>query len=187
VRGGVPVTTVTRTLVDLGAVMSFPRVESALDDALLRDLVSLRSLGDALERLGGSGRRGVATLRSLLLQRDPVCAPTESQLESSVLRLLRSAGLPLPRCQYVVELGSGRSVRIDFAYPHIRLGIEADGRRWHSSAADTSRDRVRKNLLLGAGWRILHFGWAEVRERPELIVDTVARALKGAAARSLSS
>jgi predicted transcriptional regulator of viral defense system len=96
----IPVTNVSRTLLDLGAVAGREIVEAALDDALRRRLTSLERLVTRLEDLGGKGRRGAAVLRSLLEERDPKNAPPESVLEARLIGLLRRARLPEPARQF---------------------------------------------------------------------------------------
>jgi very-short-patch-repair endonuclease len=70
-------------------------------------------------------------------------------------------------------------VRLDLAYPTLRLGIEADGRRWHGGVADFERGRIRSNLLVHLGWRVLQFTWADVTRRPAQVAASVARELSG--------
>lgn len=171
-RSGIPVTTPARTLLDLGAVVPPETVEHALEDALLRRLVGFELLTRTLERLAGPGRRGAAVLRKLVEERDPATAPTQSVLEDRLLRELRRAGLPEPVRQY--EVGG---VRLDLAYPAVRLGIEADSRIWHGGRDDEQRNSRKANVLVAHGWRVLHFTWADVRWRPESAVEAVAREL----------
>jgi very-short-patch-repair endonuclease len=159
-RHGIPVTTVARTLIDLGHVASPRAVERALEDSLRRRLTTVARVNDALAREGGRGRRGAATLGRILRER--AGAPTESELERRLLALLRDAGLPPPRCQHLVRLPGGALARLDFAYPDAMLGIEADGYRWHSGREAWSDDRTRTNGLVGVGWRILHTTWTDV-------------------------
>ncbi|MDQ3641591.1 MAG: type IV toxin-antitoxin system AbiEi family antitoxin domain-containing protein [Actinomycetota bacterium] len=168
----IPVMTPARTLFDLGTVVAVEGVESALEDALMRRLVTLELLGRTLSRLGGPGRRGARVLRGLVEERDPATAPTQSVLEDGLLRVLRHGGLPEPVRQYEVD-----GVRLDFAYPHLRLGIEADSRIWHGGRLDVQRNSHKGNVLVARGWRVLHFTWADVRRRPASIVDAVAREL----------
>ena len=168
----IPVTTPARTLLDLGAVLEVEGVESALEDALMRRLVTFELLGRTLSRLGGPGRRGAGVLRGLIEERDPATAPTQSVLEDGLMRVLRQGGLPEPVGQY--EVGG---VRLDFAYPHLRLGIEADSRIWHGGRLDVQRNSDKGNVLVARGWRVLHFTWGDVRRRPGYIVDAVAREL----------
>ena len=89
-----------------------------------------------------------------------------------MLRVLRQSGLPEPVRQY--EVGG---VRLDSAYPHLRLGIEADSRIWHGGRVDVQRNSDKGNVLVAPGWRVLHFTWGDVRRRPASIVDAVAREL----------
>ena len=171
-RSRVPVTTPARTLVDLGAVAPRHVVESALEDALMRRLVSFDLLARTLKRLGGSGRNGAGVLRELVEERDPATAPTQSVLEDALLRVLRKGGLPEPVRQHEVA-----GVRLDFAYPHLRLGIEADSRTWHGGRLDVERNSRKANVLVAHGWRVLHFTWGDVRRRPAYLVGEVAREL----------
>ena len=156
----VPVTAPARTLLDLGAVAGRAVVESALEDALMRRLVTLELLRRTLDRLGGPGRSGAGVLRELVDERDPATAPTQSVLEDRLLDELRRAGLPEPVRQYDVA-----GVRLDFAYPERGLGIEADSRIWHGGRSDVQRNSDKANLLVAHGWRVLHFTWADVRHR----------------------
>ncbi|MDQ3898758.1 MAG: type IV toxin-antitoxin system AbiEi family antitoxin domain-containing protein [Actinomycetota bacterium] len=168
----IPVTTPARTLLDLGAVVPTAAVESALEDALMRRLVSLALLARTIERLGGPGRNGAGVLRGLVEERDPATAPTRSRLEDELLRVLRQGGLPEPVRQHEVA-----GVRLDFAYPAIRLAIEADSRTWHGGRLDVQRNSDKGNVLLARGWRVLHFTWGDVRRRAGYVVDCVAREL----------
>ena len=171
-RVRIPVTSPARTLLDLGAVVPAEVVEAALEDALMRRLVSFELVRRTIERLGGPGRNGAGVLRRLVEERDPATAPTQSVLEDTLLRVLRRGGLPEPVPQY--EVGG---VRLDFAFPHLRLGVEADSRIWHGGRRDVQRNSDKANLLVARGWRVLHFTWGDVRRRPEYVVDAVAREL----------
>jgi very-short-patch-repair endonuclease len=173
----IPVTTPARTLLDLGAVAP-ELVEPAMEDALFRGLVTLSSLRRALERVGVQGRDGTAVLRDLVDRRARGTAPTESPLEDALVALLRRHRLPEPVRQHPVDLGNGRTARVDLAYPAARLVIEADGRRWHSGRADFESDRERGNLLAARGWTVLRFGWDDVRRRGDQVVDAVQRVLE---------
>lgn len=170
------VTAPARTLLDLGAVVPVGVVESALEDALMRRLVTFALLAATLERLGGPGRNGAGVLRALVEERDPATAPTESMLEDELFRVLLRGGLPEPVRQYEVA-----GVRLDGAYPDIRLGIEADSRIWHGGRLDVQRNSDKGNVLVAQGWRVLHFTAGDVRRRPSYVVGSVARELAWAA------
>ncbi len=166
-RRGIPVTAPARTPLDLAGVVDLDELGPALEDAVLPRLAPFPMLRCTLERLGCSRRRGAASLPAVLDARDPRAAPTESVLEDALVRVLRRAGLPEPVRQHRV----GR-VRLDLAYPDVRLGIEADSRGWHGGGSDVQRNSS-KRLLVGAGRRVLHFTWSDVRTRPAYVVATV--------------
>ncbi len=65
-------------------------------------------------------------------------------------------------------------MRLDFAYPVERLGLELDGRRWHASRADRERDRSKANLLGALGWRLLRFDWSDVHDHGDEVLRLVA-------------
>lgn len=173
--GRMSVTTPTRTLIDLGAVVDEETVEIALDCALRRGMTSIPRLRRRIADLSARGRRGVPVLRDLVADRDPVARGPESALETRtrrVLRILRRAHIPLPVCQFIVG-----PYRVDFAYPAKKIAIEADSYGCHSSKAAWARDLARRNYLTARGWLVLHFTWDQVTRHPEEVVAEVRRAL----------
>jgi very-short-patch-repair endonuclease len=97
------------------------------------------------------------------------------------LSVLRSWNLPEPVRQVDVG-GSDWIGRVDFSYPHARLLIELDGRRYHSTALDLESDRLRDNRLMAEGWRVMRVTWAQLEDAPERAVALIRRALKPTAA-----
>jgi len=168
--GPIPITRPARTLLDLAAVEP-ALVEGALDDALVRGLTTLGSVDRMLGRYAGRGRAGTALLTELLAKRSAGQAPTESPLEDRLVRLFRRHGLPEPVRQHEVALPDGKVVRIDLAYPDVKLGIEADGRVWHSGRADFTRDRQRANGLAGIGWSLLRYGHADLGRGRSVVTE----------------
>jgi restriction endonuclease-like protein/putative AbiEi antitoxin of type IV toxin-antitoxin system len=172
-NGPIPVTTPTRTLADLCGVLGRDDVEPALDDALRRGLTSLPRLRWDAERLGGRGRTGAGLLAELLRERQQGWRPPASRLESRVAGLLRKAGLPPPVPQYQIRYRGRLLARVDFAYPEMKLAIEADGYRHHSGRIAWQRDRIRRNALTSRGWRILHVTWQDLEARPGEVVAEI--------------
>ena len=100
---------------------------------------------------------------------------SESELESSVIRVLRSASIGLPERQVVVEWD--RCHRLDFLYPAHNLIVEVDGRKWHSSKERFLADRHRDNAATLDGKRVIRLTWEDVAGNGPYVVATVSRAL----------
>jgi len=178
---GIPLTTIQRTLLDLGAVTDVPVVRQATQDAVIRNLVQPEDLLCVLERVGRRGRRGTAALREVVEQSflDP---RLESRLEQELYEVILRCEVPAPVLQHELRCVDGRKVELDFAWPEARIAVEADGRLWHATTADFERDRARANSITASGWSLYRFGWADVRERRAGTVASIHRALRAAAA-----
>jgi very-short-patch-repair endonuclease len=158
VRDTLPITTVARTLADLGSVESLGVVERAVEWALRNGVVTIAELQSLTERLRTKGGR---TLKTMLVQR-PVAAPaTESDAETLFVQLVRAAGFPDPVRQYWIVL-RGRRYRLDFAWPALRLAVEIDGAAVHGPD-ELPRDLRRQNQIILDGWLILRFPWTMLR------------------------
>ncbi len=158
---GIPITSVRRTLLDLGAVVSRDRLEKAVERALFRGLTNPAALWAHIDDVGRQGRRGVQPLRSVLEQRGRV-APAESDLETEMIQLIRRAGLPDPVRQLEVVVAS-RRFRLDLAYPDLKIAIEIDGDEPHFGTRATDNDRTRDGLLQLDDWLTQHFTKRHIR------------------------
>jgi very-short-patch-repair endonuclease len=76
----------------------------------------------------------------------------------------------------VAQLAALAGVRLDFARPATRLGIEVNGLAFHSGADDVQGSCRKLNRLLALGWRILQFTFADVRYRPDDVVGELTLA-----------
>jgi very-short-patch-repair endonuclease len=173
----IPVSTVHRTLIDLGAVVEADIVELALECALRRRMTSLDRLIRRLADASGPGFRGSGVLRLVLERRDPLAPPTESALETKFLQLLRRHRLPIPQRQRVVRDESGFVARVDFICPKAHLVIEVDSRRHHLSPHDWERDLQRRNRLTAAGKKVMHVTYARIKNDPDRLAAEIAGAL----------
>ena len=163
-RGGIPVTTVARTLVDLNAVVPDRLLERALEQAYIRRLLPVGGIEDALERANG---RKTRALRRLIAAESRTATVTRSELEERFLALIRSVELPEPEvnawlCGY----------EVDFLWRAQRRVIEVDGHAYHSSRQATTRDRRKDDDLETAGYRVTRFTADQILHDPE---DTLAR------------
>jgi hypothetical protein len=152
----IPVTRPARTIADLARVVSGDALEEAVDDSLCRRLCRLEDLparGRLREVLAAWNGDGVA----------------EGVAEMRVVRGLLAAGLPQPVRQYEIWVNGVLIARVDLAYPPLRLAMELDGFRWHAGRRKYRSDRMRRNRVEAAGWRLLEAA-------PEDIDDLVAGA-----------
>ena len=174
---GVAVTTVHRTLIDLGAVIDKDTVEVALECALRRRITSIGRLGRRLDVIGNNGRRGSGVLKATLAAREAGAPPTDSALEIRFVQLLRRGRLPLPVRQRVVRGDRGFVARVDFEYVELGVVIEVDSRKHHLGATEWERDLRRRNRLTSAGKRVLHVTYQRMEADPAGLIDEIARAL----------
>ncbi len=178
---GMAATTVLRTLTDLGCVVPTAQLERAVERALFDDAVTIDEL-TAAAATDARGRRGVARLRQVLGLRGPGAPPTESELETRFLQLLRRARLPEPVRQHEVVL-DGRRLRLDFSYPGWRIGLEVLGRRFHRDGRAFEVDPARRNLLNLHDWLVLEFTWHRIHLEPDEVVTELWSAIAARAGR----
>ena len=175
--GEIQVTAAARTLLDLAAVVSANRLESAMDSGLRRGQVTLPQLRLTLARNARRGRRGVQAFRRALDLRDGSFVALHPGLERRLWKLIGTSGLPLPLREYPVIEGGKQIYRIDFAYPDAMLAIEADGWEHHSDRMSWSRDQGRSNVLTARGWRLLRFTYQDLDQTPDDVVSAIRRSL----------
>lgn len=166
---GVPVTSPARTLLDLAEVARDRELERAVDEAIVRRLISRAALAAAVD--GANGHRGTGRLRRLLARGEEP-AFTRSQAEERFLALVRSAGLPAPEVNVQV---AGQLV--DFLWRDRRVVVEIDGYRFHSSPAAFERDRLRDAELSASGFRVIRITWRQLSEEPFAVVARLAAVL----------
>lgn len=177
-RAGIPTTTPMRALVDMGSVVDAEELEDALDRGLASRLYSIDSVEHELDRLGRKGRAGVGMLRDVLDHRALGKARADGLLEPRMARLMRQYKLPVASFQYEIRDGRRFIARVDFAYPDIRLAIEVDGYRRHSTPSDVQAGDDRQNELITLGWKVLRFTWADVVRRPAKVAAIIRRNLE---------
>ncbi|MCW2529599.1 MAG: hypothetical protein JWM76_4459, partial [Pseudonocardiales bacterium] len=78
------------------------------------------------------------------------------------------------RPNFKIRLEDGQNAYLDVAFPHLRLAIEIDGWAHHSDVDRFRGDRTRQNALVSLGWTVLRFTWADLTERPEYVLATIA-------------
>ena len=178
-RGGLPTTSVARTLFDLATVLSEFELEGVVNKAVASRQVTRVQLVDRFDALAGRGRRGTLAMRHVL-DRLPAGAPAlESHVELRILTVLRKFRVPLPDRQVKVRV-NGHSYRLDLAYVAEKVLLEGDGFGVQSLRAVFESDRVRQNDLVRAGWRPLRYTDRTLRRSPAAIAAEVRAVLSAA-------
>lgn len=152
--GGIGVTTISRTLVDLSAHLAPTHLGFLLDQACNMKLVDYRSVDECLDVMITRGRWKIGAMRELLAVRCATESPLESFLERRVLRWIRAEGLPEPVKQLQVIAGGCR-YRLDLAFEAEKVAVEAAGPH-HLLLSTAARDRIRDVDLALEGWLVLH-------------------------------
>jgi very-short-patch-repair endonuclease len=142
VRDGLPVTSVARTLLDLAEILTTRDTERAVDEALGRQLVTLRELGDVIER--NNGRKGAGILRRFVEWRVNNSG-SRTKWERMAAQAFRAANFP-PFEQNVRYLG----FQHDFLWREHGVALEIDG-SWHNTRLTGEKDAVKSKRLKDAG------------------------------------
>jgi very-short-patch-repair endonuclease len=150
---GIPVTTVTRTLLDLAEVLTSPQLERAVTEAEVRRLGSPHSLDALVAR--HPRRRGTVALKRILQNRGDIARHvTRSELEAAFLTFLDAHGLARPTTNACVAHGTG-TYEVDAVWPAHRLIVELDGYAVHTTRRSFENDRARDRVLTADGWRVV--------------------------------
>ncbi|OBI00742.1 hypothetical protein [Mycobacterium sp. E2733] len=176
VIGERPVTAPAWTAIEVARALSRPRALATLDAALRSGTCQPEQLESATR--GQRGRRGIATVRGLLGLASPLA---ESPMESETRLVMIDGGLPPPVLQYELADQGGRTWRLDFAWPEVRVGAEYDGVDWHSGPEAFLRDRRRLSALQQLGWLIVPIVAEDVRYRPRELIRRLEMHLRRAA------
>jgi hypothetical protein len=171
-RGGITVTSVARTLVDLAGMLSRGPLERAVERSLelrLFDLAGVRAAIQARPTTRGAGAlaRVVAGIHD-----EPTL--TRSQLEALMRDLCAAHDIEPPQVNARVE-----GCEVDFLWRSQRLIVETDGHAYHGTRTAFERDRARDARLTMLGYRVVRFTYRQLVHEPELVVATL-RALLAA-------
>lgn len=166
---GIPVTGLSRTMLDLAASSSRTRVEQMLNEAEVLRLTDAISIPTLLERY--PRRAGSAVLRQVLRERANAHGITRKELERRFKELLDATDLPRPRRNAHIAV-DGRFFEVDCLWADRRLIVELDGRAVHGTDMAFERDRKRDRLLIAEGWRVTRVTWLQlVHEADEVLAD----------------
>lgn len=150
---GAAVTTVARTLVDLGRHDRRDAIMSA-DAALREGLTDRTAIDGALA--AAAGWPGVRQARLVLVLADP---RAESPLESLTRLALHDDGFPAPKLQAVIG-----GYRVDMLFVEQALILEIDGLGKYSDA-EWRREKRREIRLRKLGYRVERVTWDDIVNR----------------------
>jgi very-short-patch-repair endonuclease len=156
-RFGVPVTHPVQTLIDLATELRPMRLERAVNQADVHDLVDPETLRRSLDAF--VGMPGVKTLRTMLDRH--TFRLSDSDLEILFRPLARAAAFPLPLSKHWV-LGW----EVDFFFPDHGLIVETDGLRYHRTPAQQARMVKRDQKHTSHGYRVLRFTHWQIAYAP---------------------
>ncbi|MGM0668412.1 MAG: endonuclease domain-containing protein [Gemmatimonadota bacterium] len=168
---GLPITTPTRTLLDLASSLETLELEGALARAERRRVTDREAVASLLAE--HRWLPGGPALRALLAQ-DTSPAFIRSEAEKVFLDLIRRAHLPAPETNVVVE-----GYEVDFLWKDAWLVVEVDGFAYRSSRDAFEADRKRDAVLMAAGFRVLRVTWRHITREPEALVVRLQRAMTG--------
>jgi very-short-patch-repair endonuclease len=174
-RDGIPVTTVARTVLDLGDVLSKWRLANVLHEAEFRRRLNRRAIADVLRRT--SGRHAATILREALALNEHGSAGAKSELEETFAIALERAGLVV-RLNLRVPVGEGDAIEVDLHWPEAMLVVEVDGSP-HARSRTRREDRVKEILLRDAGWEVARFGPVQESQCISLVRARLAGAVTG--------
>jgi very-short-patch-repair endonuclease len=150
-RGGLPVTTVTRTAFDLARRGPSIRRGIADLDALANathfPASDVLTVADAHPHL-----RGVRRLPPML---NAVDSGAQSPRETYLRLDLINAGFPRPTTQLPVARPDGRWYYLDMGWPDILVAVEYDGEHHRTSRTAYAIDVVRQDYLISVGWIVV--------------------------------
>jgi very-short-patch-repair endonuclease len=176
---GIPCTAVARTLVDLAGAVGERALRGFIEEAAVQRSLDLGAIDRVLRR---GRRRGAPRLRALLAAwrtDGGADAKLRSRLEARLRSRLAGCGLPLPRSNVMLDV-AGTQIEVDFLWDDHRLVVETDGGATHSTPSAFQRDRLRDQLLVAAGYRVVRITWRQLELESDEVVTRIRTMLETA-------
>jgi hypothetical protein len=170
-RFGCPITSPARTAFDLARRSPLVEAVAAVDSlAHVCHLTCehLRRVADSHPRA-----RGTVQVRQVLELMDP---RAESLPETRLRLGLHERGVPAGIPQFRVVLLTGERIRLDLAWPLVKLALEYDGPE-HRTIAGQNRDAFRDGHLRDLGWDVIRVSSAMVLD-PRAFDQLAVRVLR---------
>jgi predicted transcriptional regulator of viral defense system len=149
---GIPITSVSRTLLDLAAQARPSELERALAQADRLRVYDHRTITDVIAR--SNGHRGTNVLAEATTQQPKW---TRNAWEAEFLELIRKASLPEPLTNDAFHAPDHGHCEPDYHWPTHRVIVETDGFETHGTQAAFRNDRAKDAALTASGYRVLRF------------------------------
>ncbi len=177
-RGGLPLTSVARTLVDIAPFESdrflIHLTERALADRTLTNEAMIACLGERVRRGVRSSRRLARILCDTLADQDI----GDSRFELHVLEALQRQGLSGLIPQYVPPWFDGIRGVTDIGCPIGDTIVECDGRSFRRVTAAHDNDRRRDRVAAHHGFLTIRIGYREFYRSPDEVAAEVAEIIR---------
>ena len=173
---GIPVTGLSRTILDLASRGAQQDVDRALHEAEVKRLSDGLSLDDLIARY--PRRQGVAKIKAALADRRMGTTATRSELEERFLKFIARQGLPRPEINAWLVVREAQ-FEVDCLWREAGLVVELDGRAAHGTSRAFEHDRARDRALQVAGLRVVRVTWRQLNDRDQLDADLRALLVAG--------
>jgi len=167
---GIPVTSPTRTIIDLAAILPEEKLALSVMDAARRELIEPEEFREAVLALprirGGDKLRrivGGRTWREF----------HESRGEARTLQALTGAGLEDFVTSMVIVQRGEVLADADIVIPELRIAIQFDSDRHHGTDARRARDLEETRRLRGASFEVVRPMWKDANN-PERLLEAIA-------------
>jgi hypothetical protein len=175
---GIPITTVSRTLLDLASTARPSELDRALAQAERLRLYDHRAIHATIAR--ANGHRGTHVLAQATT-RTPKW--TRNEWEAEFVKLLREAGMPAPQTNEAFHAPDHGHCEPDYHWPAHRVIVELDGFETHGTRSAFRNDRTKDAALTAHGYRVLRF---TRDDDPQLAIDRLRPLLPSVGSRPRS-
>lgn len=151
---GIRVATPERMLFGLAADVNQFRFDRAAEDAWHKKLTDPALMTDYLQKHRRRGRDGVGRVEAFLERCSDRHLPAQSGFEQEVIAVMERRLPPVVR-QHRLALASGEVVKLDIAWPDIRLAVEPGASWFHGGDAGQARDHDRDLACNEVGWMVI--------------------------------
>lgn len=171
---GIPVTSLSRTLLDAAAIQPEQRFRLTLEAAQRSDAFNLVAIDKTIR--AARGHHGIRPLLAAIAHLRDEPPETRSELERRFLAVVRAAGLPEPQLNVPMH-----GFLLDAYFPQYRLVVEVDGWKFHRTRRSFESDRRRDTVLAVAGLQTVRLTRERLKGEPVAVAEDLIRI---AAARS---